>query len=110
MKQRVITYIDGFNLFYNSLKGIKNKWLDLWSLCRSFLKDNQELVEIKYFSARVTTLNGGNSRVDNQSTYLSALSSNPKIKIKLGFFSVKPVSMPLAKLFLEDKKYNQSKL
>ena len=45
--KRVIAYIDGFNLFYSSLKGTKNKWLDLWSLCKSFLKDDQELVEIR---------------------------------------------------------------
>ena len=104
MKQRVIAYIDGFNLFYSSLKGTKNKWLDLWSLCSSLLRDDQELIEIKYFTSRVNSFANDNSRVENQSAYLQALGSNPKIKIKLGFFSVKPVSMPLAKPFLEDKK------
>nr|DAV82124.1 MAG TPA: hypothetical protein [Caudoviricetes sp.] len=102
--KRVIAYIDGFNLFYSSLKGTKNKWLDLWSLCSSFLKDDQELVEVKYFSARVIAFNNDNSRVDNQTVYLSALRTNPKIKIELGFFSVKPVNMPQAKPFLENNK------
>jgi hypothetical protein len=52
-KQRVIAYIDGFNLFYSSLKGTGFKWLDLVSLCESMLKPEQELVSIKYFSALV---------------------------------------------------------
>jgi len=51
VKQRVIAYIDGFNLFYSSLKGTKYKWLDIWSMCSAFLQPNQELVAIKYFSA-----------------------------------------------------------
>jgi hypothetical protein len=52
-KQRVIAYIDGFNLFYSSLKGTGYKWLDIASLCESMLMPDQELVSVKYFSALV---------------------------------------------------------
>ena len=66
MKQRVIAYIDGFNLFYSSLKGTQYKWLDLWSLCSSLLGDNQELISAKYFSALVGSFAGDQSRSDRQ--------------------------------------------
>lgn len=54
--QKVIVYIDGFNFYY----GLKIKpwkryyWLDIVKLMESFLKPNQELVAVKYFSARPT--------------------------------------------------------
>jgi hypothetical protein len=56
MKKRVITYIDGFNLYY----GLKEKgwkryyWLDIRKLSESLLKPWQELNEVKYFTARIS--------------------------------------------------------
>ena len=55
-KQRVIIYIDGFN-FYYGLKTApwkKYYWLDIVKLMESFLRPNQELIAVKYFSARPT--------------------------------------------------------
>ena len=95
-KQRVIAYIDGFNLFYSCLKGTKNKWLDLWSLCESLLLPDQELIEIHYFSALVGSFNGDNNRSNRQRIYLEALQLNPNIKVKLGYFSVHKIKAPLA--------------
>jgi len=47
-------FIDGFN-FYHSLKGnpdfSKYKWIDYTSLCESFLKENQRIIDIYYFTA-----------------------------------------------------------
>lgn len=53
--RRVIVYIDGFNL-YHGLKdkyGRKFLWLDLEALCLRLLQPDQDLVEIKYFTAAV---------------------------------------------------------
>ena len=102
-KQRVIAYIDGFNLFYSSLKGTKYKWLDLVSLCESMLKSNQEFVFVKYFSALVGSFKGDSSRTDRQRFYLEALKTNPKIEIMLGYFSTHRVKMPIADDFYNGK-------
>ena len=53
-QRRVIAYIDGFNLFYSSLKGTENKWLDLEKLVSAMLKPNDVLVGIRYFTAKVS--------------------------------------------------------
>lgn len=95
-KQRVIAYIDGFNLFYSCLKGTNNKWLDLWSLCESLLLPNQELIEIRYFSAPVGSFRGDSNRSNRQHVYLEALQVNQKIIVKLGYFSVHKIKAPLA--------------
>ena len=55
--RRVIAYIDGFNLYY----GLKSKgwnsllWIDLNRLIQRLLKNNQELVEIKYFTSSISS-------------------------------------------------------
>jgi uncharacterized LabA/DUF88 family protein len=95
-KQRVIAYIDGFNLFYSSLKGTPYKWLDLWSMCVSLLKPDQELIAVKYFSAKVSAFSDKDRKDTRQQLYLDALSQNKKIKIMLGYYSVHPMKMPIA--------------
>jgi len=102
-KQRVIAYIDGFNLFYSSLKGTGFKWLDLVSLCESMLTPEQELVSVKYFSALVGSFKGDTSRTDRQRFYLEVLSTNPKVEIKLGYFSTHRTKMPMADDFYNGK-------
>jgi uncharacterized LabA/DUF88 family protein len=102
-KQRVIAYVDGFNLFYSSLKGTGFKWLDLVSLCESMLKPEQELVSVKYFSALVGSFKGDTGRTDRQRFYLEALSTNPKVEIRLGYFSTHRTKMPIADDFYDGK-------
>lgn len=83
-QNRVIAYIDGFNLFY----GLKSsnmthcKWLDLRKLIAGMLKDHQVLVAVKYFTSPVKNHPGNHLR---QATYLSAL-ENSGIKIIKGHF------------------------
>jgi hypothetical protein len=60
--QRVIAYVDGFNLYF----GLKQSgfrryyWLDLAMLARHLLKPNQQLVATHYFTARIRD-NGRNA-------------------------------------------------
>lgn len=52
-KQRVIVYIDGFNFYYGLRKDVRWKkyyWLDIVKLFEMFMRPNQELVAVKYFS------------------------------------------------------------
>lgn len=54
--ERVIVYIDGFNLYF----GLKDKgwkryyWLNLKKLAENLLKSNQKLICTKYFTSRVS--------------------------------------------------------
>ena len=50
---RTYIYIDGFNLYYRSLKGTPYKWLDIESMCQQLLSDNVDIKAIKYFTARI---------------------------------------------------------
>ena len=71
-KVRVIVYVDGFNLYF----GIKEagfeqcKWLDLHLLASNLLQANQDLVEVKYFTSRVSN---NPDKQKRQSTYIDAL-------------------------------------
>jgi len=51
---RTIVYIDGFNLYYRALKGSRFKWLDLGALFQRVLSEKNQIVGIKYFTAKVS--------------------------------------------------------
>lgn len=72
---RVVAYIDGFNLYFGlkADRGRKYLWLDLEALVESLLRPDQELREIRYFTARVRDDPDGGRR---QSVYLDALASH----------------------------------
>ncbi len=55
VKQRVIAYIDGSNLYFGLVDaGLKFcKWLDVKKLMGRFLDSNQELVAVKFFTSRL---------------------------------------------------------
>lgn len=83
-KERVLVYIDGFNLYF----GMKEagfeayKWLDLTSLSKNLLKSNQELVGLKYFTSRVSN---NPEKQKRQSTYIEALETTG-VKIYYGHY------------------------
>jgi len=52
--QKVIVYVDGFNFYYGLKKNHKWRrfyWLDVVKFFELFMKPDQELVRVKYFSA-----------------------------------------------------------
>lgn len=75
-------------MYYSSLKNTCNKWLDLYALCSSFLKNNQKLVCVKYFSALVSSPPNDQNKTNRQKLYLDAISTNHKVKIELGFLTL----------------------
>jgi uncharacterized LabA/DUF88 family protein len=94
---RTIVYIDGFNLYYGSLKGTPNKWLDLCALFTNILPSGHQLAKVKYFTARVTPLPGDADAPIRQDLYLRALRAHCKGKIEIieGHFLTKAVRAPL---------------
>lgn len=83
-KERVIVYIDGFNLYFGMLEAgyIDYKWLDPVKLVLSLLKENQELAGIKYFTSRVSN---NPDKQKRQTTYLEALECSG-VKIFYGHY------------------------
>lgn len=71
-KERVIVYIDGFNLYFGIVEANLNqlKWLNIRLLVEKLLKPNQELKEIKYFTSRVSN---NPDKQKRQSLYIEAL-------------------------------------
>ena len=69
-------YIDGFNLYYGSLKGRwpEYKWLDLQSFCES-VASGRQVKRIRYFTARVKNSPHAPTAADSQQIYLRALAT-----------------------------------
>lgn len=72
MKESVIVYVDGFNLYFGMMEaGFGHfRWLDVNKLSQRILLPNQVLNKVKYFTSRV---NGNPDKQKRQSTYLEAL-------------------------------------
>jgi uncharacterized LabA/DUF88 family protein len=88
-KQRVIFYIDGFNLYFGlrSKKWKKYYWLDLVRFCELFIRSHQELVRVNYFSA----IQKSKGKQDRQDLFLSANKTNPRFQLFLGKFLEKTI-------------------
>ena len=81
--ERVVSYIDGFNLYF----GLRDaglecfKWLNIKDLSSGLLKEHQPLLETKYFTSKVSK---PADKVDRQSAYLGALRTIPGLSIYYG--------------------------
>lgn len=81
--ERVIVYIDGFNLYF----GLKSKgwqryyWLNLQKLAQNLLKENQTLVITKYFTSRVSS---PPDKMKRQAIFIEALETLENFNIFYG--------------------------
>lgn len=82
---RINVYVDGFNVYYGSLKGTPYKWLDLAKLCEA-LFPGERIGRIRYFTALVHPTPGNLSAPVRQQTYLRALHTIPNLTVRLGHF------------------------
>jgi hypothetical protein len=89
-------YVDGFNLYYGAVKGTPNKWLDLGAAARALLPDDQ-IVVIRYFTAKVEERGARPGSPIRQQLYLRALATIPHLEIHFGQFQVDKATMPLVK-------------
>lgn len=72
--ERVTIYIDGFNLYFGIREASfdKCRWLNVRKLAENLLQAHQELIDIKYFTSRVSN---NPDKQKRQSTYIDALES-----------------------------------
>jgi uncharacterized LabA/DUF88 family protein len=84
-RSRVISYIDGFNLYFGlrEQKWRKYMWLDLCKLSASVLLPHCELQHTKYFTSRIR---GNVGKAERQSAFLDALQTLPGLTIYYGRF------------------------
>ena len=86
-KLRTIVYIDGFNFYYGQLKDSRHKWLDLTKLFKTVLGEENELVKVKYFTARVQPTERDPQVNIRQDTYFRALKAYcPEVETHFGHF------------------------
>ena len=89
--ERVIAYIDGFNLYF----GLKAKdwrryyWLNVSLLCQNLLRPPQYLVLVKYFTSRI---NSPADKKKRQSIFLEALRIASGIIPNYGIYQTTPVT------------------
>jgi uncharacterized LabA/DUF88 family protein len=91
---KIYVYIDGFNLFYGSLKNTQYKWLNVEKMSQ-FLFPSDTIAKIKYFTAQVK-IRPGDTDVDKpqrQQIYLRALRTIPNLEIIEGHFLTHSVTM-----------------
>ena len=99
---RTIVYVDGFNLYYGSLRPTTQRpgdyrWLDLGAFCARLLP-NDQIVGIKYFTALVESAPwkaGQAKKSAAQETYIRALRTVPNLTVHYGHFLSHPVKRRL---------------
>jgi uncharacterized LabA/DUF88 family protein len=90
---RVIVYIDGFNLYF----GLKSKgwqryyWLNLRLLSQNLLERDQALVKTKYFTSRVRN---PAEKAKRQNTFIEALETLNDFEIYYGHYLVNSIECP----------------
>lgn len=101
--QRVIAYIDGFNLYFGLRdSGLRRYyWLNVKALAASLLKPYQQLVQTKYFTARVSGGRKGDpphvaakldAKARRQSLFLEALGTLADFRLFEGHYLGKTVT------------------
>jgi len=92
---KVNIYVDGFNLYYGAVKGTPYRWLDIGEMCRLLLPHDQ-ILQIKYFTAKVNPRPTDPDQRSRQETFLRALATIPNLSIIYGFFLTHEIMLPLA--------------
>ena len=89
--ERVIAYIDGYNLYIGLLDARlhTSRWLDLRGVCTSLLKPDQRLDLVRYFTTSVRNDPGAAKR---QAVFIDALRATGGIEIDFGLFLSKTVA------------------
>jgi len=88
-RQRAIVYVDGFNLYYGSVKGTPYRWLDLEALADMMLPQH-DVSAVKYFTAIVDDPQGS----VRQQLYIQAIESGGRVTTQRGHFLSHPKWRP----------------
>jgi hypothetical protein len=84
-KNRVVAYIDGFNLYYGMRSAHYRRflWLDLKKLVQNLCSPLDDVVEVKYFTSRISEPEDKRLR---QTTYIEALVHHSSCTVIPGTF------------------------
>jgi hypothetical protein len=91
--ERVIAYVDGFNLYF----GLRSKgwrrlyWLNIHGMAGHLLKPGQHLVGVKYFTSRVSSSPTDPDQDRRQNLYLEAVATLPQTNLYFGHYLSKLV-------------------
>jgi uncharacterized LabA/DUF88 family protein len=92
---RIHAYVDGFNLYHRSLKQRPDlKWLNVEAFVKRFVKPDDEIVGIRYYTSRVS-VRTDHGQTERQERYVRAIAALPSVTIHWGNFSAKPACRPL---------------
>lgn len=87
-KQRVVVYIDGFNLYHGLRDAnlLTSRWLDLHAMSEALLKPHQCLAFVRYFTTRVRNDPAAARR---QAVFIDAIQARGGVEIDYGHFLTK---------------------
>lgn len=91
-----IVYVDGFNLYFGSLRKTPYKWLNLEAFAALELL-NDDIAQIRYFTARISARDDDTDKPRRQDVYLRALRTLPKVSIHYGRYLRNTTRMALVK-------------
>lgn len=86
-------YVDGFNLYYGSVKDTPYKWLNIAELCKLSLPSHFQIHRIRYFTALVQPRPHDLQAGVRQRTYIRALLTLPELTVHYGEFLQSNVRM-----------------
>ena len=93
--KKTIVYIDGFNLYYGLLKGVpSSKWLDPVAFAKAMLRDDHDIIQVKFFTARVRPYPQDAQAVARQDIYIQALNALPAVKVVEGYYNRNKIWLP----------------
>ena len=92
--QRTYVYVDGFNVYYQALRGTPHKWLNIEALVQALLGPDNRIDMIRYFTAPVSGKLDPDQPI-RQDRYLRALRTLLNLTVHLGNFISKPKVRPL---------------
>jgi uncharacterized LabA/DUF88 family protein len=92
---RTIVYVDGFNLYFRLLKQRPHlRWLNIKLLADNILSRANNVVAVKYYTARVSSRLKAESPA-HQQIYLDALATVPEVSVHMGMFLTSEKFAPL---------------
>jgi NYN domain len=103
---RTSVYVDGFNLYFGSLKNTPYKWLNILELCQAYLPVSiNDITSIKYFTAIISARPNDPQQPARQNAYLRALATIPCVEIIHGHYLSHTISARLANPPIIGDKY-----
>ena len=93
--KKTIAYIDGFNLYYGLLqRNPSSKWLDPVAFVKGMLREDHDVVSVKFFTARIRPYPHDAQAIARQNIYLQALGTLPAVKVVEGYYNRNKIWLP----------------